>query len=392
MKTDNNTAKQASLRITAVRSELARKYPFFGKLLLRLKVRFDDVGTACTDGEYITFDLKFLKELSDSQTEFLMMHELMHCILKHCSRSRSKNQSIYNIACDIVVNSFILEILGITDFTICGSKVMHLAPDNTEGREHTAEQVYDMILRQFDIAQAQAKYGSGTDNHRDWNKVNGQYSSERWDKFIRDAAIISGGSGRGRVPAALTRYLDEVVHHPKTNWRQLLHDYILHDRYDYDFTVPDRRFQDEFILPSFSESIEGDTVNGLWLFVDASGSVSDSELAVLMKEIRSAYDQIEHISGKLSFFDSEVSEPISFESCDDLNQIEPVGGGGTSFTKIFQYLHSIDQQELPDLVMIFTDGWAPFPEEREAMNIPVIWLILDSDRKPKFGNTVYVFP
>lgn len=388
---DKTVIASASRRITAARTELVQTYPFFGRLLLRTKVRFGACGTACTDMESILFDLDFMSRLSDAELRFVMLHEAMHCVFKHCIRSRARIPLIYNIACDIVVNSFILEALGVPDFLIDGESVMHLAPDGTEGRDATAEEIYDMLIRQYDLQTLDAMYRkSAFDTHDGWEEIDSQKASEVWDKHIRDSAKAVG-TGSSGIPANMRRYLEEVNHTPRTNWRQLLQDYIRFDRSDFDFTVPDRRFQDEFLLPSFRENLFGDSVKGLWLFVDASGSISDRELSVLMKEIRSAYDQVENISGKLSFFDTEVSAPQTFESLDDLGEIKPVGGGGTSFHSIFRFLSRIDESERPDLVLIFTDGYAAFPDEDAAMDIPVVWLIEGSDREPPWGSTVYIY-
>lgn len=388
---EKTSLANASHRITSARMNLVHRYPFFGKLLLHLKVKFGEVGTACTDMNSITFDIDFMKQLNDIQLEFVMLHEVMHCVFKHCVRGKGKIPLIYNIACDIVVNSFILDTIGIPEFNICGENVMHLAPGGAEGRTTTAEHIYDMLIQQNDLEKLDEQYRKGAfDRHDGWVKIDAQSESELWDKHIRDAAVAVGSKSCGDIPGRLGRQLREVVHHPKTNWRQLLQDYIRFDRYDYDFMSPDRRFQDDFLLPSFQQNTLGDTVKGLWLFVDASGSISDAELSVLMKEICSAYEQIENISGRISFFDTEVSKPVSFESFEELKAVEPVGGGGTSFINIFKYLKGISDDELPELILIFTDGYATFPDEDDTMGIPVIWLIEGSGIRPPWGCTVYI--
>lgn len=388
---DKQIVAEASRRITVARARLASAYPFLGKLILRLKMRFGDVGTACTDMTYITFDIEFMNELDDDQLDFVLLHEVMHCVLKHCTRGLDKIPLIYNIACDIVVNSFILETKGIDSFVVYNEEVMHLAPDDSEGREHTAEEVYDMLIQSYDLQEIDEIYRQGSfDNHESWGKIDTQLSSDQWDKHIRDAVSEVGNKGCGGVPLGIKRYLEEVVHTPTTNWRQLLQDYIRFDQSDYVFTIPDRRYQDDYILPSFQENAFGDAVKGLWLFVDVSGSITDSELSILMKEIYSAYDQVDNISGKISFFDTDVSEPVAFESYDELERVTPTGGGGTSFRIIFDYLKQADEDDLPDLILILTDGYADFPKEESAMEIPVVWLIINSNVEPPWGNTVYI--
>ena len=48
---------------------------------------------------------------------------------------------------------------------------------------------------------------------------------------------------------------------------------------------------------------------------------------------------------------------------------------GTSFHIIFRYLKEKLYPNLPRAILIFTDGCARFPDEKEAFNVPVLWLI-----------------
>ena len=46
------------------------------------------------------------------------------------------------------------------------------------------------------------------------------------------------------------------------------------------------------------------------------------------------------------------------------------GGGGTSFTPVFEYLKK--EQDEPDLLIYFTDGYGDKPEKP---SFPVMWVI-----------------
>ena len=81
------------------------------------------------------------------------------------------------------------------------------------------------------------------------------------------------------------------------------------------------------------------------------------------------------LKGKISFFDSNITEPEKFDSEADLKRIIPSGGGGTSFQIIFDYLQRKMYPELPKAILIFTDGYAPWPDERAAQDVAVLWLI-----------------
>ena len=41
--------------------------------------------------------------------------------------------------------------------------------------------------------------------------------------------------------------------------------------------------------------------------------------------------------------------------------------------------------EKPNLIIIFTDGDAPFPNEKIRENIPVLWIVNNMDYNPPWG-------
>lgn len=379
--------KRLAIRLTDIRAQIVKELPFFGRLLLHLQFGFADCETAYTDQKRIVFDPEFGNRLNDDELKFIMYHELFHCVLNHCSRAKGKVNIIYNIACDIVVNSIILDMLDLDDIVIDGEKAMHLAPDDSEGKEHTADEIYQMLLN---LSEDKVKeiYGDGVDNHTVWAELNpSSKQSEIWRANMKSAAKACSIEG---LPLSLKRYVKDISRNPKCNWKQLLHDFIQFDRSDYTFTKPDKRFAGgDVIMPSFQEDIDGARVRRLWAVVDTSASISNAELTDAMNEIYGALTQV-NLEGWVSFFDTDVSEPVPFESAEDLDKISPVGGGGTSFDIIFDVIEKYFSKELPEIIVILTDGYAPFPEEKAALGIPVIWTIIDSDINPPWGKTVYI--
>lgn len=424
-------------RIIALRTELVTEYPFYGRLLLHLTLAVAACGTACTDMEKIIFDPEFARKLSDEELKFVMLHEVMHCVLKHCVRGLTRDKDLYNIACDIVVNSLILESMGLKTFTIYGEEPIHLTPDDREGRDFTAEEVYDMFLKQgggnmpqpggnsTDDRGSGNRDGSGNgssggngnnnsnsdsqdvddngsenagtgssgrvDNHDIWDNISdadSQRLTNVWDVRIHNASK-NCGKGAG-IPQSIKRYLDETNHMPRTNWKQMLSDFIRHDRADYTFQCRDARYSGDIIMPSFVDNMYGDNVSELWLCVDTSGSISDKMLGIIYAEILSASAQLDAFSGKMAFFDTELSDFFPFEDEEDINNIHPVGGGGTSFQCIFDRLAECKDDELPVGIVILTDGYALYPDEEVVLGVPVLWVIINSDVRPDWGTAVYV--
>ena len=371
-------------RMMESRMGILRDYPFFGSLLLHLRMGLAPCSTAFTDMRRVVFDPEFATRLTEEELDFVMLHEVMHCVLQHPLRGEGKQPCVYNVACDIVVNSLILKMMGRDEMSIDGSPAMHLAPDGTEGRGKSAEEIYMMLMQKTPEEIAKIYGFTFSDEHGAWSEIRDLTLGDLWDQRVKKASKNAGGASG--IPDYMERYLKEVSRHPRTNWRQILHDFIQFDRSDYLFSRPDRRFSGDVIMPSFWENVEGSTVEKLWFVVDTSGSISDEALSVAYEEIRQAMEQIGSLRGMLSFFDAKVSDPVPFESAEDLLKIKPIGGGGTDFRAIFHKLpQAFPSEDLPVAMIILTDGYSSFPDEEMAMGVPVIWIVVDSDVVPPWG-------
>ena len=113
-------------------------------------------------------------------------------------------------------------------------------------------------------------------------------------------------------------------------------------------------------------------------------------LSAVMSEIRQAILLFDHLSGKLSFFDTHVTEPVPFDEEEDLYDLPVSGGGGTSFAAIFRYLKEFPEEEMPSAIIVLTDGYCDYPDEKAAMDIPVLWIICDNLMDPPWGRYVHM--
>ena len=85
--TDPKTDAEVREKIISARIALLLKAPFFGNLATRLEVINADkwCGTAATDGRKLYYNSEFLKTMPAKQLEFLIGHEVLHCVYDHCS-------------------------------------------------------------------------------------------------------------------------------------------------------------------------------------------------------------------------------------------------------------------------------------------------------------------
>lgn len=198
-------------------------------------------------------------------------------------------------------------------------------------------------------------------------------------------SIRKAGRGCGLTPLGVQRIVKELTE-PQTDWRTVLDTFIQEEITDYSFDPPDRRFQDSpFLLPDYNEKDEN--VKDLLFMIDTSGSMSDYMITQAYSEIYGAIQQFNgKLHGWLGFFDAKVVEPKEFNDEEEFKIIRPEGGGGTSFHCIFDYVKEHINEITPASIIILTDGYAPFPEEQEAMDIPVLWLINNDDVTPPWGK------
>lgn len=382
---------------------------FYGLLLMHMIFALDEnCKTAATDGKRIYFGPGFLDDLSDTELDFVMMHEIMHVVLQHCLRGTELDQELFNTACDIVVNSNILKSNNMDLETITLKKygvAMHIAPDGSEGYEHTAEEVYNMFPKSS-CKKNSVSLPGGSDNgkngasvwddHSKWGSLeesDNDISKEVWVKRAVDAAeaiaIRDPSNKCGMLPGFAERMLKDL-REPQTDWRKILNDFVQEEIVDYSFTPPDRRFDDSpFFLPDFNDT--DILAKDILFMIDTSGSMSDDMITAAYSEVKGAIDQFGgKLKGWLGFFDCAVIEPKPFANEEEFRIIRPAGGGGTCFHVIFRYVNEHMQDNLPASIIILTDGCAGFPAEQKAMGIPVLWLLNNESVTPPWGKVARI--
>ena len=399
-------------RLLLSRMRILCNHGFYGLLLMHMIYAVsEEVETACTDGVRITFGTDFLDSLNDSELDFVMMHEILHVVLQHCIRGDVEDFEAYNIAADIVVNSNIMLENGGKASSITLSKygpLMHIAPDGKEGYEYTAEQVYAMLPKdpnkkgkdkspcsaagraKKEIAKEKHQPVWVWDDHSQWGKYEEDDTlRDVWVKRFEDAAeaieIRDPSNTRGLLPVFAQRILKELKK-PQTDWRTILNDFIQEEVVDYSFAPPDRRFDDSpFFLPDFNG--KEDMVEDILFMIETSWSMTDDMITAAYTEGKCAIDQFDgKLKGWRGFFDAAIIVPQPFQDEEEFKIIKPAGGGGTDFQIIFEYVTKHMEDKLPASIIILTDGYAPFPQEKLAGGIPVLWLLNNEEVNPPWGK------
>ena len=124
--------------INKIKRKILIKYPPLGNIIANLKFReCNDISTAGTDGETVYYNKKFLNSLTVKQQIFLIAHEVCHVAFNHIYRSEGKNEQIWNIATDAVINALLVN---------DGLQIIEGAVNIPEAYYHDAEEMYEMLM------------------------------------------------------------------------------------------------------------------------------------------------------------------------------------------------------------------------------------------------------
>jgi predicted metal-dependent peptidase len=393
-------------RIIVARVGLLLRHPFFGNMATRLKVQHCDdwCPTAATDGKHLFYNTQFFNALSNKEIEFVIAHEILHCVFDHIIRREDRDPMIYNIACDYIVNNTLVR-----DKIGEPVKMIQIFQDwKCDGWQ--SEAVYDDIYKKAEENGKKflEQMGELLDEHIDWEtkpskpkagKGGGKESDQRPSytkeemKKIRDQIkenMISSAqsAGAGNIPAEVERMIKELTE-PKMNWREILRQQIQATiRNDYTFSRPSRKgWHTGVVLPGMNFDQQIDCA----ICFDMSGSIGDDQAVNFLSEVKGIMDEFKEYNLKLWCFDTAVYNEKDYSSSDgeDFSEYKPIGGGGTEFMCNWEYMKEHDIQ--PKKLIMFTDGY-PFGSWGDPDYCDTVFVIHghhDRSLKAPFGVTTH---
>ena len=358
-------------KLTTARVGLLLKAPFFGNMATRMRLieSSDWCPTAATNGRDFMYNTEFVKKLSVKKLEFLFAHEICHAIFDHFGRCGSRDRQLANIAQDYAVNQILVdERIGekITEVKICY---------DPKYRGLAWEEIYDILwdkaekismpdlLKQLgDLLDEHINEdGSGPGKEGDKDGKGGKgmpgMTKEEAQKIrdeIKEAMIQSAAAaGAGKVPAGIQRMIKNMTE-PKIDWRELVRQEIQSIvRNDYSFQRVNRKsMHSGAILPGMKEATTIDVA----ISIDMSGSIGDEDATAFLSEIKGIMDQYEDFRINLWCFDTDIynHKVITHDEAHELEEYEPMGGGGTMFEVNWQFMEENGIQ--PKKFIMFTDG------------------------------------
>lgn len=405
-------------RIARARTILYFDVPFFGYILGQLEIYpvVDEpmIPKFAADNRRIYVNTKYFEPLKIQRIKSILLHLIIHLIMKHGERGNHVNSNIWSYSTD--VNTLLM-----LDETVRKLQE-YIAEKNRKWELDQTSKIPNILNNKSsdDIYGILYKYGQElTKKESKTKSVKDQFTDEVIQEihdycgidipcaFIRVYDLIQSlmpdkaraldidrmqglirtayesQRTQGHIPGQMKQYIDDLIN-PKIPWYVLLSQYLQRTIIsDWRWTPPNKRLLHyNIIFPStVKEYLE--IVVGL----DTSGSISNDELTHFVSESHSIINSVARVKMHLIECDMIIQDTTVIEEGQNINGGELPwegkalkGRGGTSFIPVFDYIE--EEQIRPDLLIYFTDGYGSFPEFEP--NYPVIWIIT-TEVEPPFG-------
>lgn len=369
--TDTERAALAAARLVAL--EFA---PYLAHALFATRpVAAEGLGTFAVDRTWRLYvDPEALATWGPREAGAVLVHEVSHLIRDHAERADALGAPIdherWNLATDAAINDDLIR-TGLPLPEGCVTPALLGLPD--AGIE---ESYYAALDPQ--APQTEPGCGSGAgDAPWPWEPSpddptmpgldGGQVkiTRRRVAQDVQDA--MTGGSGRGTIPAGLARWAAGELAAPAVPWRKVLAGMVRRaaaltsGRLTYTYSRPGRRSIPGIVTPAMRAPRI--TVAAV---VDTSGSMSRDNLDAALAEVNGV---IKAVGGAVSILtcDAAASAVQTVRSAKDVRLL---GGGGTDMRVGIEA--AMRATPTPDAVVVLTDGYTPWPDQPTRARLVVV--------------------
>lgn len=384
-------AAEAATRITM-------RYSFWTEIFYSMTVHeatpeqvAGGMTTLATDGRNLWICAAHFEPLSRDEQVAEVVHELLHKIWMHCTRRGSRDPYMWNVACDYVVNAFMIR----NGFKLGPDWLIDMKYDGW-----LAEAVYADLMKKQQEEQQQSgsgKPGGGKpgpqlpDGRQDIKEPQGatpEQVTKMEDEIkalVERSIAMAKAMGEGRVPVGMEQAAAKAAKPAIEPWYNHLHRYMQSLRQsEYNWARLNRRTlrtHGIFTPLHYSEAL-GDVA----LFTDTSGSCfARAQQVRFTSQLNAILAEAKPRRIHQYYFDTKVYPGQVVEAGEIDLRVKPKGGGGTSFVPIFEQLEQDDI--VPEVCIILTDLCGLFPKTEPQY--PVVWASIDNRRAP-FGDVIHL--
>jgi predicted metal-dependent peptidase len=341
-------------------------YPLLGSLAANFKIIEDallcgrmEIHVAAVDDGLREIYMNPAAGLDEQETRFVMAHEMLHAGLRHSARLQGRDPFLWNVACDYVINSWLVE-LGLGALPEVGG----LYDPQLVGL--SAEAIYDRIvtdLRAYRKLATLRGVGLGDMLERKVGirEMNGESLDDFYRRCLAQGLVYHRSTGRGELPAGMVEEI-QALGQPPIPW-----DVALARWFDAFFPAleklrsyarPSRRQSStpDIPRPSLVPPPEDLASRTFGVILDTSGSMSRHMLAKALGAIASYSASREVPFVRLVFCDA-VAYDVGYVSPEDIaGRVRVRGRGGTVLQPAVDLIEAAADFPKDGPLLVITDG------------------------------------
>ncbi len=384
-------------KLQAARLLCSLQWPYLSSALWAVHPVEKPIGTFAVDKWWRLYYDPSL-DWSVQGTATVLYHEISHLLNNHCQRAEciapdNFDPKAWNICADAAINGPIDK-----ESNIVWPIKDYVTPKKLKMPEDlSVEEYYSKLpVVKINIPDCGSGAGGGKRPYElDGPADKGEGKSDtpglsqgEGDLLRRHVANeIASSTNRGSIPEQWKRWAESILD-PKVDWRKVLKAQIKHSltdimgKSDYTFKRPARRNIPQVILPSMQQPVP--RVAEVW---DTSGSVGQDALNATMAESRGIFKACGASEHPIYVCDAAVH---SAKKVRDPRQVILSGGGGTDMRVGIEAALKVPRYERPHLVVVFTDGYTPWPEQEPHTKVIIVLLKTEAKECPAWAKVIKV--
>ena len=400
----------------------------------RMSPRPDLTPFSACDGDVYVYDpVHILKAymLDENLPIRNFLHSVLHCVFKHFYVNTLVDQTMWDLACDIAVESAINDLeLSFLNITKAKEQVQFFDLFKNKVKNVSAEKIYRYFLDEklSDHLVEKLSLLFKGDDHVLWyltetqkKKMNLYASRGEAVKPLSNMLLLLQGWAdialrmqtelevfmlQGKGAGLLTQNLREV-NRERYDYSEFLKKFAVRaemmklnpDEFDYNFYTYGFALYENMPLIEPLEYREVKRIREFVIAIDTSGSTSGSLVQTFVQKTYNILKSTESFFSKINLHiiqcDAEIQEDVKITTQQEfdayLKQMQLHGLGGTDFRPVFAYVnHLVDKREFDNLkgLIYFTDGYGSFPQKMPSYDTAFVFV--EDEQNPSTSNNYEV--
>ena len=390
----------------AARNELYMNLPYLDVALCALAFR-DGSGmtlSTATDGETLYYDPAYLAEIylrGGMGVNRSYLHSILHCMLRHLRKKQGKMPELWDLACDIAVESILDELhYRCLEETVSPLKRKIYGQCSAEMPVLTAEGIYRWLLKEslseYEVARLQKAFLR--DDHGLWDMEKNEDQSKRQDEEWQDRSektqtametVLAGQATGGEAVLEQVK----VAARDDVDYRAFLRRFAVPrevmavdgDSFDYIFYTYGLQLYGNMPLVEPPETKEEKRIEDFVIAVDTSMSTSGELVRQFLSCTYSILRSTETFTRKVNIrilqCDDQIRSDTTIRDLEDLrsymDDFTLQGGSATDFRPVFEHVARLQKEgaftNLRGLIY-FTDGMGFYPKRRPPYDAAFVLL------------------